>query len=127
MHKNPKLTSQQRDVLFNKATEQPFSGALLDEKDDGSFSCANCGTVLFDSESKYDSGSGWPSFDRAVEGAITTSEDTAHGTVRTEISCATCGGHLGHLFPDGPSQTTGERYCVNSSALNFASRTTKTD
>lgn len=119
MKPNPKLSQSQRDVLLNKATEPPFSGALLDEHGDGSFNCANCGWKLFASDHKYNSGSGWPSFDSALPDAIKTQDDAAHGMIRTEVSCANCGGHLGHLFADGPSDTTGERYCVNSLALEF--------
>jgi len=119
MKQNPKLSKEQRDVLFNKATEAPFSGALLDQKADGSYVCANCGALLFTSSHKYDSRCGWPSFDDAVPGAVTRNEDTSHGMIRTEITCANCGGHLGHVFDDGPLETTGLRYCINSLSLDF--------
>lgn len=119
VQRNPNLTEEQKAVLFQGATEPPFSGALLDEHGDGMFRCANCQSLLFDSNSKFDSGSGWPSFDTAIPGAINAREDTSHGMVRTEITCASCGAHLGHLFPDGPRDTTGLRYCVNSLALDF--------
>lgn len=116
---NPNLTPEQQAVLFDKATEAPFSGSLLHVTDDGAFVCANCGTQLFDSAAKYDSGCGWPSFDRALPGAVDYHDDDSHGMVRTEVTCANCGGHLGHVFPDGPTETTGERYCINSLSLAF--------
>lgn len=118
-HPNPELTPDQLAVLFDKATEPPFTGALLNNKEAGDYTCANCGAVLFKSSNKYDSGSGWPSFDTAVEGAIKTAVDTSHGMERIEISCANCGGHLGHLFDDGPKETTSQRFCVNSLSLQF--------
>ena len=117
--RNPRLTPEQQAVLFDKATEAPFSGKLLHVTDDGMFVCANCGTQLFDSSAKYDSGCGWPSFDRALAGAVSYHDDKSHGMVRTEVTCATCGGHLGHVFPDGPTETTGDRYCINSLSLDF--------
>lgn len=120
--KNSSLTPEQQKVLFDKATEAPFSGELLHHNEAGEYTCANCGSVLFDSSHKYDSGCGWPSFDKAIEGAVTYVEDTSHGMIRTETTCANCGGHLGHVFPDGPPETTGVRYCVNSLALDFESQ-----
>ena len=116
---NPKLSAEQKAVLFEGATERPFSGALLDEKRDGVFACANCGAALFTSDTKFDSGSGWPSFDAALDGAVELREDDSHGMQRVEASCSNCGGHLGHVFPDGPRDTTGERYCINSLCLDF--------
>jgi peptide-methionine (R)-S-oxide reductase len=116
---NPDLTKEQQAVLFDKATEAPFTGALLNEHNEGQFLCANCHTPLFESDRKFESGSGWPSFDDAIEGAIEFHTDTEFGMVRTEITCANCGGHLGHMFEDGPSATTGLRYCVNSLSLDF--------
>lgn len=116
---NPELTPDQLAVLFDKATEPPFTGALLNNKDAGDYTCANCGAMLFRSDNKYDSGSGWPSFDTAVVDAIKTSTDNSHGMSRVEISCANCGGHLGHLFDDGPKETTSQRFCVNSLSLQF--------
>lgn len=108
-------------VLRGKGTEAPFSGRYHDHKEDGTYVCAGCGTVLFDSRHKFDSGTGWPSFDRAVQGSVTTEEDRSHGMMRTEILCSRCGGHLGHVFRDGPS-STGLRYCTNSASLRFRER-----
>ncbi len=119
MKNNPSLTPEQRAVLFDKATEAPFSGSLLTVTDDGEYHCANCHALLFDSSDKFESGCGWPSFDRAIKGSVTYTDDDSHGMQRTEVTCAKCGGHLGHVFPDGPSETTGQRYCINSLALDF--------
>jgi peptide-methionine (R)-S-oxide reductase len=106
-------------VLREKGTEPAFTGTLLDMHDPGLFVCGACGEPLFRSDDKFDSGSGWPSFTRAVnDGVIIETEDRSHGMVRTEITCARCGGHLGHVFPDGPGPT-GLRYCVNSLSLEF--------
>lgn len=106
-------------VLRQGATEPAWSGQLLHVDGDGVFRCAGCGAELFSSDDKFDSGSGWPSFDRAVaDGTIVETEDRSHGMIRTEITCARCGGHLGHVFPDGPTET-GLRYCVNSLALEY--------
>lgn len=113
------LTPEQFRILRQKGTERPFSGAYNDFKGDGTFACAGCGATLFDAKAKYNSGSGWPSFTApAGPDAIDEHCDESHGMVRTEITCAACGGHLGHVFPDGP-QPTGERYCVNSASLSF--------
>lgn len=115
-----KLTPEQYEVLHNKATEEPFSGTLLHNKEQGMYACAACGSPLFSAETKFDSGSGWPSFyDVVSQGAVELVPDDSHGMERTEIVCATCGGHLGHLFADAFSQPTGMRYCVNSVALDF--------
>jgi peptide-methionine (R)-S-oxide reductase len=116
---NPALTNDQKAVLFDKATEAPFSGTFLYNKDDGVYVCANCGEALFQSDRKYDSHCGWPSFDDAIDGAVDEHVDTSHGMTRTEITCANCGGHLGHVFDDGPIETTGLRYCINSLSLDF--------
>lgn len=112
------LTPRQYAVLRRHDTEHPGTSPLLEEHRDGTFACAGCGQTLFTSETKYESGSGWPSFYAAVENAIGTNEDRALGMSRVEIYCSRCGGHLGHVFPDGP-RPTGRRYCTNGAALTF--------
>jgi peptide-methionine (R)-S-oxide reductase len=114
-----KLAPEQYQILREAGTERPFSGKYNDTKTPGSYKCAGCGTELFSSDAKFESGSGWPSFYEALDPAkIKEIEDRAYGMVRTEVRCATCNGHLGHLFPDGP-QPTGMRYCINSAALDL--------
>ncbi len=112
------LTEAQKKVLFEKGTEPPFSGQYYHHREKGVYCCAACGHPLFSSETKYDSGSGWPSFYAPMERAVATEADHSHGMVRTEVSCARCRGHLGHVFPDGPLPT-GLRYCINSLSLEF--------
>ena len=112
------LDPLQHHVLRDHGTERPFSSPLNNEKRPGTFRCAGCGEPLFDSATKYESGSGWPSFWQPMPGAVGTSSDSSHFMTRTEVHCGKCGGHLGHVFPDGP-KPTGERYCMNGAALKF--------
>ncbi|MBV9331223.1 MAG: peptide-methionine (R)-S-oxide reductase MsrB [Alphaproteobacteria bacterium] len=112
------LSDAQFHVLREHGTEPAGTSPLNYEKRTGIYRCAGCGSELFDSSTKYESGSGWPSFFRARQGAVGTSTDTSHGMQRIEVHCARCGGHLGHVFPDGP-RPTGERYCMNGAALRF--------
>lgn len=113
------LTPEQFEVLRNKGTERPYTGKLLHNDKTGDYTCAACDNVLFKSDAKFDSHCGWPSFDKAIEGGkVITKEDNSHGMQRTEVLCARCGGHLGHLFDDGPTKT-GLRYCINSLSLGF--------
>lgn len=108
------------DVLREHGTERPFSGEYVDNHEHGIYVCAGCGLELFSSDAKFDSGSGWPSFDRPKETAhVEESVDVTFGMKRVEVHCPRCGGHLGHLFPDGPRETTGMRYCINSCSLKF--------
>jgi peptide-methionine (R)-S-oxide reductase len=123
VHKNDaewrdQLTPEQYDVLRGHGTERPGSCALNHEKRAGKFSCVGCDQILFVAGKKFESGTGWPSFDQPVEGAVETTVDKSWGMVRTEVHCSQCGGHLGHVFPDGPPPT-GLRYCINGVVLNF--------
>ncbi len=114
------LSDIEFEVCRQGATEAPYSGTLLHNKQTGIYHCTCCATPLFSSEHKYDSGCGWPSFDAPIDrGAIQYLEDSSHGMHRIEIRCRHCDSHLGHVFPDGPQDTTGERYCVNSVSLKF--------
>ena len=115
------LSPGQYKVLREHGTERPFTSALNSEKREGDFVCAGCGRLLFSSDTKYDSGTGWPSFYRPLDGAVGTTVDDSWFTVRTEVHCARCGGHLGHVFPDGPPPT-GERYCINGVAMTFEAK-----
>jgi peptide-methionine (R)-S-oxide reductase len=115
------LTPEQYAVLRGHGTERPGSCALLHEKREGTFACAGCGQPLFMTGRKFESGTGWPSFVEPLEGSIDTTTDRSYGMVRTEVHCSQCGGHLGHVFPDGPPPT-GQRYCINGIALNFSAR-----
>lgn len=116
--KGNKLSKEQEEILFSKGTERPFTSPLLKNKEDGFYICSNCGSRLFSSDTKFDSGTGWPSFDEAIPGSIEVKEDDSHGMQRNEVVCKKCGGHLGHLFDDGPTET-GKRYCINGSILDF--------
>lgn len=113
-----RLTPEEYAVLREGLTEAPYTGEYVHEKADGTYACKACGNALFSSDAKFDSGTGWPSFDTALPGAVEQHQDNTHGMKRTEITCARCGSHLGHIFDDGPTQT-GKRYCINSVCLDL--------
>jgi len=113
-----RLSAEQYKILRERGTESPFSGKFLHDKRSGTYNCAACGNPLFSSDTKFDSGTGWPSFDEALPGALEHKEDNSHGMSRTEIICARCKSHLGHVFSDGPTKT-GKRYCLNSVCLDL--------
>lgn len=114
-----KLSAEEYHVLRNKGTERPHTGEFNLHFEKGDYHCKACNAKLFESNNKFESGCGWPSFDEAVEGAIEYIRDTTHGMIRTETVCANCGSHLGHVFNDGPRETTGQRYCINSLSIDF--------
>lgn len=117
---NKNLTEEQKEILFEKGTEMPFSGKFLKHKENGMYTCVNCGAQIFSSDTKFESGSGWPSFNNpANTKAVKLIEDSSHGMRRVEVQCANCGAHLGHVFNDAPDQPTGMRFCINSACLGF--------
>ena len=113
------LSPEQYHVLREKGTDRPGDYGYTNHFEKGTYFCAACGAQLFKSDSKYDSHCGWPSFDDAIKGAIDYKKDISHGMIRTEITCTSCNGHLGHIFDDGPKETTGKRYCVNTTSIKF--------
>lgn len=121
MRDHRRLTPEQYHLLIEKGTEAPFTGKLLHNQEKGTYHCAGCGNKLFTSETKFDSGSGWPSFSDAVKRSVQLQDDFSLGMKRMEVLCKKCGGHLGHLFEDGP-KPSGKRYCINSAALEFRGR-----
>jgi len=113
------LTPDQYAVLREKETERPFTGEYVNTFEKGKYVCAACGNVIFNSDSKFHSDCGWPSFDKAIKGSVNYTTDNTLGMSRTEVTCAKCGGHLGHVFDDGPKETTGQRFCTNSVSIKF--------
>lgn len=121
MKNEENLSEEQRRILINKGTEAPFSGKYNLHFKEGVYRCAGCDEPLFESDMKFESNCGWPSFDQSIDGKVSYEKDKSLGMIRTEILCANCGGHLGHIFNDGPTQT-GQRYCVNSLSLQFKNK-----
>ncbi len=122
-----KLTPEEYYVLREKGTERAFTGEYWNVWEEGTYRCRGCGEALFTSETKFDAGCGWPSFDRpAKEGVVAEASDTSHGMIRTEVLCQQCGGHLGHVFPDGPTET-GQRYCINSLSIKLDEASASSD
>jgi peptide-methionine (R)-S-oxide reductase len=113
------LTPEQYEVLRKKGTERAFTGKYVNTFEKGNYVCAACGNILFHSDAKFHSDCGWPSFDKAIKGSVTYVADNTFGMTRTEVNCARCGGHLGHVFDDGPRETTGKRFCTNSVSIKF--------
>lgn len=123
-----KLSPEQYHVLREAGTERAFTGQYDKHYDEGEYTCAGCGAVLFASDAKYNSGCGWPAFTKPADGeTVEEKRDVSHGMIRTEVLCTACGGHLGHVFPDGPPEEGGMRYCINSASLDFASEGTGED
>jgi peptide-methionine (R)-S-oxide reductase len=121
-----RLTPEQYHILREKGTETPFTGEYLNNKESGMYTCTVCGNEIFDSKTKFESGTGWPSFyDVARTGAVNLSEDNTGGMRRVEVTCAVCGSHLGHVFNDAPDQPTGQRFCINSASLEFLAKNSK--
>lgn len=114
-----KIGDDAYEITQEKGTEVPFSGKYWNHHEEGTYNCVVCGNPLFASGTKFDSGTGWPSFDDAIKGSVKERIDESHGMIRTEIVCSKCGAHLGHKFSDGPKETTGERFCINSACLLF--------
>ncbi len=112
------------EITQNKGTEPAFTGKYVNEHSDGSYHCVVCGQKLFEAETKFESNSGWPSFDQSAPNSVELVEDNSHGMHRTEVVCSNCGAHLGHMFEDGPKQTTGQRFCINSCALDLNKNST---
>lgn len=117
------LTPEQYEVLRTKGTERAFTGEYWDHFEKGKYVCAGCGNELFTSDTKFDSHCGWPSFDKAIKGSVKYVQDLSYGMVRTEVLCSKCDGHLGHIFDDGPKETTGQRFCMNSVSIKFVPET----
>ena len=118
-----KLTPEQYHVCREKGTESAFSGKYVEHHEKGVYKCVACGNELFTSDTKFDSHCGWPSFDKAIKGSVKYVQDLSYGMVRTEVLCAKCDGHLGHIFDDGPKETTGQRFCMNSVSIKFVPET----